>query len=44
MDDIGISARGHGKEEKNAAEMSRHGMVDETETVAIPFEEKSSPL
>lgn len=40
----GISARGYGKEEKNAAEMQRHGMVDEAKAVAIRFETKSAPL
>jgi hypothetical protein len=40
----GVLARGHGKEEKNAAEMQRYGMVDEEETVAFSFETESSPL
>lgn len=40
----GVLARGHGKEEKNAAEMRRYGMVDEEETVAFSFETESSPL
>jgi hypothetical protein len=40
----GVLARGHGKEEKNAAEMQRYGMVDEEKTVAFSFETESSPL
>lgn len=40
----GIFARGHGKEEENAAEMPRYGVVDEAETVAVSVEAKSPPL
>lgn len=40
----GISARGYGKEEENAAEMQRHGMVDEAKAVAIWFAAKSQTL
>lgn len=38
----GILARGDGKEEKHAAEMPRHGMVDEAETIAFSIEAESS--
>lgn len=40
----GVSACGHGKEEENAAEMQRYGMVDEAETVTVSFEAESSPF
>lgn len=40
----GILTCSHGKEEKDAAEMPWHGMVDEEEAVAIPVKAKSSPF
>ncbi len=40
----GVSACCHGKEEENAAEMQRYGMVDEAETVTVSFEAESSPF
>lgn len=40
----GILTCCHGKEEKDAAEMSRHGVVDEEEAVAITIKTKSSPF
>jgi len=33
-----------GKEEKDAAEMSRYGVVDEEEAVAVTIKAKSSPF
>lgn len=37
----GVLACGDGKEEKNATQMQRHGMVDEEETVAVSTETES---
>ena len=41
---LGVLACGDGEEEKDATAVSRHGMVDEEETVAITIEAKSSTL
>lgn len=40
----GSFARRHGKEAKNAAEMSRFRVVDEETTIAISFETSCSTL
>ena len=40
----GILTCGYGKEEKDAAEMPWHGMVDEEKAAALSFKTKSSPF
>ena len=41
---IGILARCYGEEEKDAASVARHGMVDETETTAVETETESASV
>lgn len=41
---IGILARCYGEEEKDAAAVARHGMVDETETTAVETEAESASV
>lgn len=40
----GVLTCGHGKEEKDATQVSRYGMVDEEETASITTKAKSAPV
>ena len=41
FDALGVLARGHGEEEKDATKVSRHGVVDEEETTSFAIEAES---
>lgn len=41
---VGVSARGDGEEEEDAAEVPRHGVVDEAAAVAVSAEAESPSL
>jgi len=44
FDALGVLACGDGEEEKDATEVSRHGVVDEEETTSFTIEAESPPV